>query len=210
VTEELRTRLSHSDFELFQRYRLEIPEEAALPRIYAAMDDVIFHAALEQGPKMFLVPEILQRVNDWPLEGDDGERRCKKLGEHFAWFSRIIRGLKPAPLVPSWSLARRKAIIREVKVLRRSLKSRFAGRRHSPPDWVLQDAAVDIVDAEPEKLPQLAKISVGLQLFVNAQPDALRLLLAGNLTPAPFADHLIGYITNYEPTSVAQLIRRLS
>jgi len=209
VTEELRHQLSQTDFDLFQQHRLEPPDEAALPRIYAAMDKVIFQAAVEQGLIIFLVPEIHQRVTDWSLEGENGERRFEELGKCFAQFSRVIRGAQKAPLAPRW-VRSRSAIILEVKLLQKSLLLRFAMRHKLPPDRVLLDAAANIVDADPERFPKLSEIRAGLQLFVNAKPDALRLLSTGSLPPAPFTDQLIGWITNYKPESVAQLIRRLS
>jgi len=209
VTEELSHVLSSADLELFRHHGLEPPDDAALPRIYAAMDRVILQAAVEQGPIVFLASEILQRVTDWVLEGDDGARRCKRLGDAFARRSRVMRGLQTAPLAPWW-VRSRTAIIQEVKKLRKSLQGRFAGRNKLPADWVLLDAAEDALEGEPGTFPKLGEIVGPFQFFVHAQPEPLRFLLTGNLTAALFTDQLIGWITNYQPGSVPQLIRHLS
>ena len=209
VTEELSHLLSPADLELFRQHGLEPYDVAALLRIYAAMDTVILQAAVEHGPVVFLVPEILQRVTDWVLEGDDGVRRWKRLGRGFARRSEVMRGLRNTPLEPRW-VRSRGAIVQEVKGLRKSLRAYFAGRIRLPPDWIMSDAAADTFEREPDTFPNLREIAGSFEGFVHADPVPLRLLLAGNLTPALFADQLIGWITNYAPGSVAQIIRRRS
>ena len=214
VTEELSYLLSPADLEQFRRYRLEPPDKAALPRICAAMDSVILQEAVEQGPEIFLMPEILQRVTDWTLEGEDGERRCERLGRAFARCSRVIRGLQTAPLDPRW-VRSRPAIVQEVKELRKSLGAKFADRHNPPPEWVLlnalRDTVLDMSEGKPTTMfPKLGQIELSFEAFVHAEPTPFRQLLTGHLTPALFTDQLIGWITNYEPGSVPQLIRRHS
>jgi hypothetical protein len=187
------------------RQRLS-PTEVALSRICTAMDEVIFQVAVEQGPAIFLVPVVLQRVSDWTIEGKDGARRWKRLGGCFAQFALVTQGVKTS-LVP-WKMSRN-AIIKEVRKLRRVLHARFQERHALPANWVLLNAAEDAVEAGSETFPKLVEIKDRFQLFVNTQPEALRNLLAGHFTPADFTDQLIGWITNYKPGSVAQIIRRL-
>jgi len=207
VTAELSHRLSQTDFELFQRHHLEPPGEA-LPRIYAAMDSAIFQVAVEQGPIILLAPEILQRVTDWTLEGDSGARCWNRLGNYFAQFTLVTLGLKTSSLEGWWAWSRTD-LIQEVRELQKSLQARFQARNNIPADWVLLDAAVDTVEGEPGTFSKLGQINVPLQLFLSAQPQPLRNLLAGSLTPALFVDQLIGWITNYAPGSVRQVIYRL-
>jgi hypothetical protein len=209
LTEELCHSLSEADFELFRLHRLNVPDKTALPRIRAAFDDFILQAAAHQGSIIFLMPEILQRTADWQSEGEDGERRCERLGQSLARMSRVMRGTQKASLYPWWARSR-SAIIREVKQLRKSLQARFAGRVRSTADWILFNAAVDTVEADPGTFPTLGQIPVPLHGFLSAEPESLHSLIAGGLTPPLFTDELIGWATNYEPGSVPQLIRRNS
>jgi hypothetical protein len=208
VTEELSHRLSQKDFEIFQQHRLEPPDDTALARICTAMDDVILEAAVQQGPIIFLMREIHQRVTDWTLDGDNGARRWKRLGEKFAQFTLVTQGGKSS-LGGLWARSRT-TLIQEVKELQKSLQARFRGGHDLPADWGLHQAATDTVEGEPATFPKLLQIDAPFQLFLSAKPESLRNLIAGYLTPALFTDELIGWNTNYEPGSVPQIIRRHS
>ncbi len=191
VIEEIKYRLSQTDFDLFQQHRLEPPDEA-LPRIYAAMDSVIFQAALAGGPTILVAPDILQRVTDWTLAGDTGARRWKRLGNCFAQFTLMPQGKKGS--LEGWWARSRSDLIKETKKLQKSLRERFRERNDIPADWVLHDAAVDTVEAERGTFPKLGRIEAPLQLFLSAQPAALRNLIAESLTPMLFTDQLIGWL----------------
>jgi hypothetical protein len=188
-----------------------LPDEA-LPTVCAAMDSAIFQLAVEQGPIILLVPDILQRVNDWTLEGDNGARCWKRLGKYFAQFALVPLGKKGS--LAGWWARSRSGLIQEIKELQQSLQTRFQERNDIPADWVLLDAARDTVEGDPGTFLKLGQIEAPIQLFVSAQPESLRKLLAGrsvagHLSPMDFTDELIGWITNYDPDSVRQVIYRL-
>jgi hypothetical protein len=114
-----------------------------------------------------------------------------------------------------WWARSRSDLIKETKKLQKCLRARFEGRNNIPADWVLLDAAKDVIEGEPDTFPKLGQIEAHLQLFVSAQPESLRKLVtgklvAGHLTPMDFTDELIGSITNYERDSVRQVISRHS
>ena len=208
LTEELSHRgVTKPASNSFDDVASSLPDEA-LPRLYAAMDSAIFQLAVEQGPIILLASEILQRVTDWTLEGDNGARCWKRLGNYFAQFTLVPQGVKHSSLEGWWARSRT-GLIQEVKKLQKSLQTKFQDRNEIPADWVLLDAAVDTVEAERGTFPKLGRIEAPLQLFLSAQPPALRNLIAESLTPMLFTDQLIGWITNYEPDSVRQVIHRL-
>jgi hypothetical protein len=209
LMEELRHSLCKADFELFRLHRLKVPDKAALPRILAAFDKVVLQATEEQGAVIFIHPEIHQRLADWQLEGRKGARLWERLGQSGARLARVKEGKQTGSLFPRWSRSR-KTFICEVKKLSKTLRAQFAGRHSPPSDRVLQNAAADAVQAEPDTFPELGQIQISFQSFVGARPESFRSLIEQTLTPALYTDELIGWITNYEPGSVPQMIRRKS
>ena len=212
VIDEIKHRLSPTDFELFRQHHLEPPDEARA-RIYAAMDSVIFQAAVAGGPIILKAPDIHQRVTYWTLEGDYGARCWKRLGNCFAQFTLVPLGKKKGSLEGWWAQSR-SDLIKETKKLQKSLRARFQERNGIPADWVLLDAVVDTVEREPDTFPKFGRIEDLFQRFLSAQPDSLRSLLAGrsvarHLTPMDFTDELIGWVTGYDASSVRQVVYRL-
>ena len=212
VIEEIKHRLSPTDFELFRQHHLEPPEETRA-RIYAAMDSVIFQAAVAGGPIILLAPDIQQRVTYWPLEGDYGARCWKRLGDYFAQFTLVPLGKKKGSLEGWWARSR-SDLIKETKKLQKSVRARFQDSNGIPADLVLLDATVDTVKGEPDTFPKFGRIEDLFQRFLSAQPKSLRNLLAGrsvagHLRPIDFTDELIGWVTGYDAPSVRQLVYRL-
>jgi hypothetical protein len=208
VAEELSCRLSPEDYRLFGERALDITDVIVRRRIHEALDEVIMQGALDKGPIIFLLPAILQRVSDWALDAADQGRRWRQLGKQFALIGPVMRGKKAAPL-DAWVRPHR-AILQEVKALRRVLREGFDKSRTLPQERVLLDAAVDAVEASPGIFPTLARIGDSFQLFLGAQPLALCNLLTEKITPAIFRNELIGWITNRDPEGARQMISKIS
>jgi hypothetical protein len=207
LVEELRSRLSPSDCALFEKHRLAIPDKTSRQRVGKAIDEIILQAAIEQGPKIFLLPTVLQRVTDWILTDEGNGERWEELGERFAQLARVIRNKAYAPLYP-WSVRSRAAILHEVRALRRQLRTKLPNysslsKRH------LIRAALDTIEEDHSKYPKILRIGVPFQSFIESETGVLRRLLHGELAPAIFTGQLIQWVTNYDPESSRQLISRL-
>ena len=207
--EDLSFKLSATDCDFFRQNGLNVPDEAARRRVHLAIDEVIFEAAVEHGPTIFLVPTILQRVADWVFDDGNGGQRHERLGSCLNLHGQVTRGEVNAPLAPWW-VRSRGALLRELKDLRKQMQAEIAGRQTLLNNRVLLDAAVDLMEGRAERFPKLTRIGVGFQLFVDAEPEAFRQLIAGDLTVGLFTDQLVGWITNRDPESARQRISELS
>jgi len=204
LTEELNSSLSPSDCELFEKHGLAIPDEPSRQRIYNAIDDIILQGAIEQGPKILLLPTVFQRVSDWVLADEDNGERWKELGKCFALLARVVRGKARAPLYPWWVRSRR-AIIEEVQALKKQLRAEQP--KHSGlSKRALLHAALNTIEENHSRFPKILRIGVPFQGFLESEIGVLRRLLQGTLTPADFAGQLIQWATNYKPESSRQII----
>jgi hypothetical protein len=203
MMEELKRTLSTSDFEQFQKHWLEAPE---YERICGAIDDFIFQAAVQYGPEIFLLPEVLQRVSDWVRAENGGDKRCEKLGERFALGARVFQGTGRAPLNPWW-VNSRSAILREVKFLKKYLPARLPKDR-TPSKEHLVAAVLDTIEDNESKFPKLLRIGARFLHFLMWKPELLRSLLEGTITPGNFVGELIWSVTHYKPESSRQLTSR--
>jgi hypothetical protein len=206
LTEELNSRLSPSDCELFVKHGLAIPDEPSRQRIYNAIDDIILQGAIEQGPRIFLLPTVLQRVSDWVLTDKDKGKRWKELGERFALLAQVVRGKAYAPLYPWWVRSRR-AIIEEVGALKKQLRAQLPNYSSLSKRDLLQ-AALDTIEEHHSKFPRILRIGVPFQGFIESETGVFRRLLQEELTPADFTGELIQWVTNYQPESSRQIISR--
>ena len=207
VGEELSWRLSPEDYQVFRERALDVPDAEAQRRIHQALDEVIMQAALQQGPKIFLLPMILQRVTDWALDARDDGRRWIQLGKQFALIGPVMRGTKKAPLDPWW-VRSQKEILKEVKALQRVLQERFGQTANMPSERVLADAAADAIVGAPEIFPKLTRMGDTFHLFLGAHPVELRNLLTAAISPAAFRNELLAWITNRQPESARQMISK--
>ena len=170
------------------------------------MDDFILQAAIEQGPKIFMLPTVFQRVNDWVLTGDDNGERWKELGERFALLARVVRGKGHAPLYPWWVRSRR-AITEGAGALKEQLRAELPNFSSLSKRNLLH-AALDMIEEHHSKFPKILRIGVPFQSFIESETGVFRRLLQGELTPADFTGELIRWITNYQPESSRQIISR--
>jgi hypothetical protein len=207
LIEELNSRLSPSDCALFGEHGLAIPDKTSRQRICNAIDEIILQAAIEQGPNFFLIPTVLQRVTDWVFADENNGERWEELGARFAQLARVVRGRAYAPLYPWW-VRSRKAILGEVRVLRRQLRAdvpKYSGLSKRR----LIRAALDTIEEHHSKFPKILRIGVPFQSFIESETGVFRRLLQRELAPSEFTGQLIKWITNYEPESSRQLINRL-
>lgn len=211
VMRALRHRLSPADRDLYRRHQLEVPDKLARFRIEFELDEVIFRAAVTSGPRIFLSPVILNRVNDWMLYARDGAQRFERLCKCFVLGARVLRGQAKVPLSSdSWWVGARKRLIRELRVLRnfqlaRSSKPRYGFKR--PGLWA---SLMDTLEDPSGTFPTIEKVGPSLVNFVETHPEAAQRWLDGDLTPALFANEFIGWCTNRSPEATRQTISKLS
>ncbi len=206
MTEELERTLSASDYKNFREYGLAVPNEASRRLIHTVIDKLILQAAVDIGPSMFLLPQILQRVTEWLTEVDGGER-WKKLGKQFALVSRKARGEGRKPLSTWWDRSRKKTIVREVRVLKRYLRAKLTNRR-SLSKLDLVDAMLNTIGDHANEFPKLMQIGNAFQSFVESDTEPLRILLDGTLSPANFTGELMELVTGYTPESAIDITSR--
>src|SRR5580704_2220159 len=207
LKEELTSCLSRSDYEIFLQHGLAAPDDSLCRRVPRAIDEFIFQAAVQYGPEIFLLPELLQRVTDWARKENGGDELWKKLGKRFALHARVHRGTAKAPLDPWWVRSRR-AIIQETKFLKEYLPVKLPKHR-TPSKEQLLDAVLDTIEDNASKFPQLLRIGASSFLvFIKLETKLLRTLLEQGITPADFTGKLIQSVTNYTPESARQIINR--
>jgi hypothetical protein len=205
LDEELKASVSSSDFENFRQHGLEIPNENSRRTVANAIDEIILQAAVEQGPNIFLVPVVRQRLVDWALKERGGSERWEELGKRFALLARVVQGGAKVPLYPWWVRSRRD-VVREVKALTRNFHPRVTHRNLSKEE--LLNEVQYTVQVHHQKFPKLLRIGVPFLLFVQSEAGAFQQLLDETLSPANFTDELIAWMTNYEPESARQIISR--
>lgn len=206
LKEELRSSLSNSDYEHFLQHGLAGPDDRLRGRICRAIDEFIFQSAVQYGPEIFLLPEVLQRVSDWVRKENGGNERCERLGKRFALLARVRRGTAKTPLNPWWVQSRR-AIIREVRILKKYLAAKLTKHRTLSKEQLL-DAILDTMEDDASKFPKLLRIGAAFLAFLQLETEHLRTLLEGGITPADFVGELIQSVTNYKPESARQIISR--
>jgi hypothetical protein len=205
LNEELRSTLSPEEYEAFQKHALAAPDEASRRKIREAIDRFISESLFFYGLKIFLLPEVLQRVSDWVLTERNGKWLCKELGDNLALLPKVDRREAKAPL--GWWVRSRSAIIREVKVLRDLLRAKLQ-QDTTPTRNELLNAVLSTLRQNTGKFPKLIQIYGPFIDFVASNADTLNSLLAGEITSADFTGELIRYTTNYKPESARQIISR--
>jgi hypothetical protein len=203
LAEELKASVSSSDYENFRQHGLEIPDENSRRIVCKAIDEIILQAAIEQGPNIFLVPVVRQRLTDWALKERGGSERWEELGKRFALLARVVQGEAKAPLYPWW-VRSRKEIIKELKFLRKNFPAQVTHRGRSKEE--LLNEVQHTIEENHEKFPKLLRIGFAFLTFLQSETEAFRRLLVEELSPANFADELISWMTNFQPESARQTI----
>lgn len=208
MTEELQRTLLPPDYQNFRHYGLAVPDENSRQLIHKAIDELILRAAVDFGPRIFLLPVILQRVTEW-LEEKVGGERWRELGKRFAQVSQNVQGKRSAPLSEWWTPSRSR-IIQEVRALRKYIRAGVT-KWPSLSKLDLVEVMLQTIEDHASEFPKLIQIGNAFQSFVESDTEPLRILLHGTLSPANFTDELIQSVTKYEGESARQIIsQRLS
>jgi hypothetical protein len=104
LAEELRASVSSRAYKQYLKHGLEIHSANSRRIVCKALDEIILQAAIEQGPNIFLLLVVQQRLTDWTLKEKNGSERWEALGKRFAWLAKVVRGKANVPLYPWWAV----------------------------------------------------------------------------------------------------------
>jgi hypothetical protein len=206
LNDELRSALPGEDYRAFQQHGLSL-NDASRRAVCNAIDQFISDGLFLYGPKILLLPEVLQRIADWVLTEKEGQRLCKKFGDDLVRLARLYRGEAKAPL--TWWARSRHAIVAEVKALCGLLRAK-PSKKTNPSKGELISTVLSMMKQDESRFPNLIRVSDAFVAFLFSNITSLRTLLAQGITPAEFVGDLIQWATNYTPESARQTISRLN